>query len=46
MTTYDIPEFPSFLIVPLFTIGAVLTVIAYKRNDILNKSLDHFVRVP
>jgi parallel beta-helix repeat protein len=32
MTIYKIPEFPSFLIVTLFTIGAVLTVIAYKRK--------------
>ena len=33
-----IPEFPSFLILPLFMIAALLAVITYKRKEKLSKA--------
>jgi parallel beta-helix repeat protein len=36
MTPYAIPEFPSFLILPLFMIATLLAVIAYRKKKILS----------
>jgi hypothetical protein len=33
MVQYAIPEFPSFLILPLFIIATLLAVIAYRRKN-------------
>jgi hypothetical protein len=35
MTQNTIPEFPSFLILPLFMIATLLAVIIYKKKAIL-----------
>jgi parallel beta-helix repeat protein len=37
-----IPEFPSFLILPLFMIAALLAVITYKRKEKLSKATSAF----
>jgi hypothetical protein len=34
MVQYVIPEFPSFLILPLFLIATILTVIIYKKKGV------------
>ena len=40
MTQYVIPEFPSFLVLPLFFIATLLAVIVYKRKHPQNQSPD------
>ena len=41
MTQYTIPEFPSFLILPLFMVATLLAIIVYKRKYILDNSAVH-----